>query len=291
MRAKSILEVILFFIGIYLIGWAMDLTGIFQWERNLTGFNWIFPLFSIGIFLFLFMLTKRQFKTYGLTIETWKLELDLSLNSLLLYIPPFLLGFWILIQFNLSYAEFPGGVIMAAVTIVAIFLIFNVINRKYSEITPDKKVATKSNLLLLITLLLLPLLLGFYFTKPILPIATTIIWQFFISGFQEEILYRGYFQSRINEEYGRPYMFLGVNFGIGLIVASLLFALAHIFNPFNPFTGQTQLAWFWGIWTFFSGLLYGLLREKTNTIIACALLHGLTGAIGQSLALVFGWTL
>jgi membrane protease YdiL (CAAX protease family) len=290
MRGKSILEVIVFFIGMYLIGWAMELTGVFQWEREVLGFNWIFPLFSLSMILLILSLTKRNFKSYGFSTRTWQFELDLGLTSMLFYIPPFLLGFSLLMHFNTTYDAFPGGLIMAAIEIGAIFLIFAVIKKRYSDKGEEKRYDTKFNLIIMVLLLLLPLILGFSFGKSLPLIASTIIWQFCISGFGEEIRYRGYFQSRINEEFGRPYKFLGVNFGIGLIIASVLFAISHILNPFNPFAGQTELAWFWGLWTFFSGILYGLLREKTNTILACALLHGLTGAVGESLALVFGWT-
>jgi membrane protease YdiL (CAAX protease family) len=111
-----------------------------------------------------------------------------------------------------------------------------------------------------------------------------VIWQFVFSGFGEEILYRGYFQSRINEEFGRPYSFLGANFGIGLVISSLLFATAHVLNPFNPFKGSYDLAWGWGLWTFFAGLFFGLMREKTGSIIASGIAHGLPEAFGDAIA-------
>jgi len=289
MRGKSVIEVALFFVSIYLIGWALDLTGVFVWERNITGFNWIFPLLVLGIIFLILYLTKRNLKSYGFTTEKWRFELDLGLTSMFFYIPPFLLGFWLLTILNTSYAGFPGGLIMAAIEIGAIFLIFTIVKKKYDRDQTEVKYDTKLNIVILIVLLTFPIFLGLYFGKSTPLIVTIIIWQFFISGFGEEIRYRGYFQSRINAEFGRPYKFLGVNFGIGLIIASVLFALSHVFNPFNPLVGQFELAWFWGIWMFFSGLLFGLLREKTNSLLTCALLHGLIGAVGESLALVFGW--
>jgi membrane protease YdiL (CAAX protease family) len=115
-------------------------------------------------------------------------------------------------------------------------------------------------------------------------VVSTVIWQFIFSGFGEEILYRGYFQSRINEEFGRPHSFLGVNFGIGLIIASLLFAMAHVLNPFNPFKGSFDLFWGWGLWTSFGGLFFGFIREKTGSILAAGIAHGLPDAFGEAIA-------
>jgi hypothetical protein len=105
-------------------------------------------------------------------------------------------------------------------------------------------------------------------------------------GFGEEIIYRGYIQSRLNEAFGRPYTVFGVKVGWGVVIASLLFGLSHvglltwIFGPSRPLT------WAWGFWTFFGGGVYGLVREKSGSIVAPALLHGLPQAIA-SVAMLF----
>jgi membrane protease YdiL (CAAX protease family) len=36
-------------------------------------------------------------------------------------------------------------------------------------------------------------------------VASTTIFMFHFAGFGEEILFRGYFQSRLNEDFGRPW--------------------------------------------------------------------------------------
>jgi membrane protease YdiL (CAAX protease family) len=113
------------------------------------------------------------------------------------------------------------------------------------------------------------------------------VWQFICSGFGEEIMYRGYYQSRINEEFGRPFTFLGVNFGIGVLISALLFAVTHILNPFSPFTQNYELAWWWGLFTFAAGVTLGLVREKTGSIIPCGIAHGLPDAVGEAFALLF----
>ena len=153
-----------------------------------------------------------------------------------------------------------------------------------------EKSKTTQNLILLGFLLALPILIGIYIQGLANfngKIASTVIYQFFISGFGEEILFRGYVQSRINQEFGRPYKFLGVNFGIGLFIASFMFGFLHILNTFSPFTGSfTVLPW-WGVSAFFSGLFFGFVREKTGSIIAVGIAHGLPDAVGEAFGMIF----
>jgi membrane protease YdiL (CAAX protease family) len=38
-----------------------------------------------------------------------------------------------------------------------------------------------------------------------------------------------------------------------------------------------------------SGLMFGLLREKTGSLLAPGLAHGLPDAVGEALGRLFGW--
>lgn len=116
-------------------------------------------------------------------------------------------------------------------------------------------------------------------------IASTLIFQFFFSGFGEELFFRGYLQSRLNETFGRPFHLWGINFGVGLIITSLLFAFAHVLNPFNPFRGVFALDWGWGLRVLPVGLLFGLVREKTGSIVAAGIIHGRDGISNLLLSL------
>jgi len=113
---------------------------------------------------------------------------------------------------------------------------------------------------------LLTLIIILAVVRPVSHWPGKIIYGLIAVGFGEEFFFRGYLQSRLNQAFGRPYRWWNVSFGWGLILTSALFALAHGFNPHGNF--------YWSIWTFPLGLIFGRLREQTGGILASALVHG-----------------
>jgi len=155
-----------------------------------------------------------------------------------------------------------GSIVLAISYVVANVVILTVLGKRKRGRDQTQGWSVRSNLLLLSGSFLFPMFLGLFLGKLSSKVISTVIWQFFLSGFGEEILYRGYCQSRIKEEFGCPFKFLGVEFGVGLVISSLLFASLHALNPFNPLIGKSELAWWWGFWNFFAGLFFGFVREK-----------------------------
>jgi hypothetical protein len=129
-------------------------------------------------------------------------------------------------------------------------------------------------------------------------ILSTVVFQFFLSGIGEEILYRGYMQSRLNQAFGRPFSVGGIRLGAGLFIAAGLFGLSHALAGFNPFIRSFRVDLFYGIVTGIWGLIYGLLREKTGSVLGAGILHGHEAVIenvvvtvpGQ-IAYVVGWAI
>lgn len=105
----------------------------------------------------------------------------------------------------------------------------------------------------------------------------TLVFQLIMAGLGEEVLYRGWFQTRLNRGWGRPWSLVGVRFGVGLIITSCLFGLIHVLNPFSPLRGIFILDWGWGAATLHVGLMLGILRERTGSVLAPAIVHGLVG--------------
>jgi membrane protease YdiL (CAAX protease family) len=71
----------------------------------------------------------------------------------------------------------------------------------------------------------------------------------------EEFFFRAYLQTNLNQAWGRPYRLLGADWGWGLPVSALAFALCHLF--YGDLT-QLKVAFF--------GLFAGWLRERTGSI-------------------------
>lgn len=105
-------------------------------------------------------------------------------------------------------------------------------------------------------------------------VVSTIVFQVVFSGFGEELLFRGYFQGELNRVFPRSFRLFGVQCGWGLIIVAVLFALAHLINPFNPFAGQYSLNFWSMILTGIAGTIFGLVRERYNSILAASLIHG-----------------
>src|SRR5262249_27015326 len=109
----------------------------------------------------------------------------------------------------------------------------------------------------------------------------TALWLFFGAGFGEEIFFRGYIQSRVDEAFGYPFRFLGMEFGAGLIAAALLFALIHGLNTVDYFQGKFDFGWSYGLQNLFTGLFFGLLRSRTGSVLPGAIVHGLQDAFAR----------
>src|SRR6185436_12936637 len=69
----------------------------------------------------------------------------------------------------------------------------------------------------------LPLLIAWRYDRPFVHTLLTVSWLVIGAGIGEEVFYRGYIQSRINESFGRPFQLGGLQFGAGLLISSLLF--------------------------------------------------------------------
>ena len=94
---------------------------------------------------------------------------------------------------------------------------------------------------------------------------TLIAFQLFFVAVPEEFFYRGYFQTRLNEVFPRKFSIFGVQMGLGSVWASLFFAFGHTLVLFQ----------WWHFATFFPGMVFAWLREKTGGVMAGAVFHAL----------------
>ena len=79
----------------------------------------------------------------------------------------------------------------------------------------------------------------------------------------EEMFYRGYVQTSLDDAFRWRFHFLGAELGAGVLLGSLIFALGHFATHAHP----ARLA------VFFPSLVFGWLRARTQGVGASILFH------------------
>jgi membrane protease YdiL (CAAX protease family) len=108
--------------------------------------------------------------------------------------------------------------------------------------------------------------------------ALLVPFHLFFVAIPEEFFYRGYLQTRLNEIFPRKWIVFGVPIGWGAVLACLFFAFGH---------SLVQLRW-WHFATFFPGLVFAWLRERTGGPAAGALFHAWCNVVVQFLDAAWG---
>lgn len=285
-KVLATLEILSVYGLIHIVGIVWRSTGLVQWERQTLGWSYSGMLFFVGIPALVIWLSRHHWADYGVSLADWQTNLDLGIKAYLVRIIPVSFLLLTILWLKKDHQTFPGGTIVGIGEIMGIAIMLLILNR---QPTAKAMSATRSNIITVVLLLLFPIVLALIKKKPTFIVLSTIVWQFFFSGFGEEFVWRGYIQSRLNQAFGRPMRLFGVQFGVGLIIASLLFGHLHAFNTYDPAIGFASMSWGWALFTAFSGLLFGILREKTGSLLAPGIAHGLPDAVGEALAKIFGW--
>jgi len=258
-KAKAIIDVLAVFIIIVLGFKAINVSPLGEWENQVIGryfFEYVWVLF---VPMAILIVTRRSFSDYGVDFKNPGYHLKVVVVGI---IPIFVLS---AILFFLGWDSWKNSILLSIIEVVLLIVV--------AWILRDLAAPGKGYIIGI----LLFLIAGMLLVSPEASVGIVVaklVYTFIFVALGEEILFRGYIQSRVNEAFGRPYVFFGVNWGWGVIIGSLLFGIWHILNPFNPFIGQFDLMWQWGLWTFFLGLILGLIREKTGSVFGPAILHG-----------------
>jgi membrane protease YdiL (CAAX protease family) len=238
-------------------------------------------LFTIGVLV----LFRRSFETYGLTAKGWAYSLNIGLIWSVLFIAVAALVIKLAaLRFDpLHPPDFNKALVAAVGEVINLVLILLLLRRDRAAL---RRLPPAGSLLLLLALLSIPFLLALALDRPLANTLLTVLWLFLSAGFGEEIFFRGYIQSRVNQAFGRPFQLLGANFGWGLLVSAALFGFIHVLNTVDYVGGRFDFAWSWWLPNFAGGLFYGLLRERTNSILAGAIIHGLSDVASSVPALL-----
>lgn len=234
--------------------------GFEAWQTETLGFP--FPVFvdvaMLAMALLAIALRRRSLASYGIRFDRLRPQLEIAAAC---FIPFALAGFPL--GMGVDHTTWPGALVMSAVQIVLLFIVAWALRTKPAAagvaaaafvLAPAGKSLPGQAVILFLT------------------------YAIFV-GFGEEILYRGYAHSRLKEAFGTPFRFAGVAFGWGTILAAAIFGLTHIGILRWILGSSTEVTWAWGVWTFFGGLVFAYVRERSGGILAPALLHGLPQAI------------
>ncbi|HOT91653.1 MAG TPA: CPBP family intramembrane metalloprotease [Anaerolineae bacterium] len=265
-KAKAVVEVVIVFGLTLLLIALVSLSPISRWERQVT--NWFFVEYGVMIVfpLLLLVASHRNLAAYGLSLRNVSYHLDIAATA---FVPVAIASAAIAF---VDYREWSGSLILAAVQIAVLFALGWLLKRKPTA---------NDNGSLLSTVLPIACLNLTLEARVGNALSAFVFYVFFV-GLGEELLFRGYIQSRLNAAFGKPFRFFGVNWGWGIVITAALFGLMHILNIGSLVIGRWELAWWWGLWTFFGGLVLGFVREKSFSIIAPTILHGLPQAIAHA---------
>lgn len=265
-KAKAIGEVIIVLSLILLLIALTALSPAGRWERQVLRRPFIEYGVMIAASLLGLAASRRKPAACGLSWRHLAYQLDIAATVLV----PAAIGSAACAL--VDYKEWSGALVLAAVQIAVLVTSAWLLRRKPTQ--------NQNNYLAGLALPVASLNLALQ--NSVGDAVSAFIFYVFFLGLGEELLFRGYIQSRLNVALGRPFQFWGIRWGWGIVITSALFGGMHVLNLGGLASGQWELTWWWGFWTFWSGLVFGLVREKSGGIIASVILHGLPQAIASA---------
>jgi membrane protease YdiL (CAAX protease family) len=92
--------------------------------------------------------------------------------------------------------------------------------------------------------------------------AEWIIDDLFVVALPEEFFYRGYLQTRLRDAWPQGRLLGGARLGRAFWLTAVLFALGHL-----------AIFQVWRLGVFFPALIFGWMRERSNSVVGAALFH------------------
>jgi hypothetical protein len=266
-KAKAVIEVVVVFALTLFVVALVGISPLGRWERQVTNRVFIEYVVMIAVPLLILVVARRNLASYGLSLRNLSYHLSVAAIAFV----PMALAFFTFAFLN--YRQWSGSLIMAGVQVAVLFVLGWLLKRKPTRDENGTLVGAVA--LIACSSLAQKATLG--------NAVSAFVFYIFFLGLGEELLFRGYIQSRLNAAWGKPFQFFGVKWGWGVVIASALFALMHVLNVGGVLSGAWRPEWWWGFWTFFGGLVLGFVREKTGSIVAPTILHGLPQAIAYAI--------
>jgi len=273
-RWKSIFEISLVFILVLLIPCIVGmlvLTLLKQIPEQLPNTDYVrFAMFfishgysvvvnAVGIALiFVVMALKKvDFSSYGFNLR----NLDVSLKIITICVV--ILFIFYVIQLSLWPVSYRNLINVLLISIVGLFLLLVAIKMVKTVQNKTSRIARYAFLILPVLAAVTMIVMPIFDIPPLSPqLAIIAFISVMFVGVGEETLFRGFFQSRLNEVFGKPYQTFGINWRPGLFVSAVLFSIFHVGNDI-PVLAMALMG----------GLFYGFIKEKTGSIAAPIVIH------------------
>jgi membrane protease YdiL (CAAX protease family) len=117
------------------------------------------------------------------------------------------------------------------------------------------------------------------FHAAVLPSFDEVIGQLLVIALPEELFYRGYLQTTLEDAFPKKRRVLGAEVGAGVLLSSAIFALGHLLTEPQP--GRLAV--------FFPSLVFGWLCARTRGIGAAILFHAACNLFAAYLARGYGF--
>jgi membrane protease YdiL (CAAX protease family) len=255
-KVLAVAEVTLF-LGVLMAIAHLALPSGPRWLRLLSiTLLWTIPPWAYVV------VTKRDRAVYGFDFaRTWRSSVHYGFWGFvvgLIQVPGFI---------AIGVLKTPGFFVAYGLVLVSLVVLFSAMRRDAPSAGTGWKLA------IFAVLLVLPSTVASLAGKPSLGIVGWQAYYLFGTGFGEEIRARGYVQSRLNEAFGRPWTIWGTQFGPGLLIASFLFGLSHLYQ-----LGATRLDPYTMVGAMLGALFYGAVRERAGSFLGSAVVHGMNNA-------------
>ncbi len=110
----------------------------------------------------------------------------------------------------------------------------------------------------------------------------TWVYEATMPGLGEEFVYRGVFLMLLNEAFGRPWKFAGIQFGWGFVIVTAMFGFLHGIDAKGP--GDVHIYWSGMIIPAITGVVLAWLRERTGSVWPCVLFHNFVNTLNDLFA-------
>ena len=196
------------------------------------------------------------------------------------------------VEITIAYPYAPWIKKTAMIIIALLFIQVKGKRREYGLIPSNAKLSAKWSLIILLTFVIPAALSVIFFDGKIrgFSLLLEFIWFMIFTGFSEELAFRGYIQSRLNESFTQTYKkFMGfkVEWHEGTLIAgALIFGPIHLINAIDFKTGEVCIdatLILIVIFASFFGVLFGVIREICGDVIVCSALHGVLDFVAISL--------